>query len=74
MHHKRRYDNTFKVTAYFYGENISDREKETAQKLLKAMAVNFHSSINKIIFLNNPVNFQPHPLVTSKPPNTINKN
>ena len=53
MHHKRRYDNTFKITVYFYGENISDREKETAQKLLKAMAVNFHSSINKIIFLNN---------------------
>ena len=53
MHHKRRYDNTFKITVYFYGENISDREKETAQKLLKAMAVNLHSSINKIMFLKN---------------------
>ncbi len=53
MHHKRRYDNVIKISAYFYGEDISERERDTAVKLIKANAVNFDGKVDKIIFLNN---------------------
>lgn len=53
MHHKRRYDNTFKVIAYFYGDAISNKEKETARKLIKANSINYHAEVGKIVFLKN---------------------
>lgn len=53
MHHKKRYNNTFGITMYFYGEDITDKEKETAHKFLKAVAVDLHGRINKIVFLNS---------------------
>lgn len=53
MHHKKRYDNVYSITMYFYGENITATEKETAHKFLKAVAVDFHGSVNSITFLNN---------------------
>ena len=41
MHHKRRYDNVILLSAYYYGENITDAEKETARKILEANADNY---------------------------------
>lgn len=53
MHHKRRYDNHFKLTVYFYGEDITQKEKETAEKLVKANAVNFDCDIKRIFFVHD---------------------
>jgi multimeric flavodoxin WrbA len=39
-HHMNRYDNAITFTVYFYGK-VSDREKETARKLVAANGVNF---------------------------------
>jgi len=50
MHHKRRYDNIIKMSAYFYGDGISEKEKETANQLVHANAVNFHAELNSIRF------------------------
>ncbi|HWR18774.1 MAG TPA: flavodoxin family protein [Clostridia bacterium] len=50
LHHKRRYDNRLSLTAYFYGEDITDAEKETAQSLLKANALNFDAQVTKVLF------------------------
>lgn len=53
MHHKRRYDNKIKLTAYFYGEAVTATERETACKLIKANAVNYDGEADQIIFLKN---------------------
>ena len=53
MHHKRRYANKIKLTAYFYGNNLTEAEKETARKLVNANAVNYDGEVGQIIFLNN---------------------
>lgn len=53
MHHKRRYDNVIKLTAWFYGEDITSEEKETANNLLKANAINFDGFVERITFVNN---------------------
>lgn len=53
MHHQRRYANKIKLTAYFYGENITKAEKRTAQKLIKANAVNYDGEVGQIVFLEN---------------------
>ncbi len=50
MHHKRRYLNRIDLSAYFYGENITEAEKETAQSLLMANALNFDAQVDKILF------------------------
>jgi hypothetical protein len=38
------------LSAYFYGENITDAEKETAQSLLMANALNLNAKLNKVLF------------------------
>ncbi len=50
MHHKRRYDNVILLSAYYYGENITDAEKETARKILEANADNYDGSVKDIYF------------------------
>ncbi len=50
MHHKRRYKNTIMLSTYFYGENITDIEKETAGELLKANADNYDALVKGIYF------------------------
>ena len=40
-HHKRRYDNNIDLTVYFYGK-ITESEKETARKLIKANGINMY--------------------------------
>lgn len=50
MHHKRRYKNVISVSAYFYGENITDAEKELAKDLMQANADNYDGSVKSVNF------------------------
>lgn len=40
-HHRKRYKNHLQFSVYFYGENITAQEKETAKNLVKANCINF---------------------------------
>jgi hypothetical protein len=53
MHHRRRYDNHFKLKVCFYGENITDQEKQTAEKLIQANAINLDCSAEKVTFVQD---------------------
>lgn len=50
MHHKRRYQNVIELSAYFYGEHITDREKETARTVMEANADNYDGLVKKVDF------------------------
>lgn len=50
MHHKRRYKNIISLSAYFYGDDITDSEKITAQNLLEANALNYDGEVKCICF------------------------
>ncbi|MDR1835725.1 MAG: flavodoxin family protein [Fusobacteriaceae bacterium] len=53
MHHKDRYNNRFSLKVLFYGENVTEAEKETAEKLVRANAVNFSCSDADVKFFKN---------------------
>lgn len=53
MHHRRRYDNHIDLKVWFYGDNITDHEKKTAEKLVQANAINLDCIVKKIAFLKN---------------------
>lgn len=53
LHHRRRYDNHIDLSVYFYGENITEKEKTTAEKLVKANAINLMCNIKNVAFLEN---------------------
>ena len=53
LHHKRRYDNVIKVTAYFYGEDITEAEKETARRFVAANAVNYDGVLGEVKFFKS---------------------
>lgn len=44
MHHQERYHNTFDLHVYFYGEDISAAEKQTAEKLVERNSLNINAS------------------------------
>lgn len=50
MHHKRRYSNIISLSAYFYGESMTDSEKETATHYIKANAVNYDGVVKNVSF------------------------
>lgn len=52
MHHKRRYKNVISLSAYFYGENITDDEKETARNIMQANADNYDGLVKNVRFYN----------------------
>lgn len=53
MHHRRRYDNNIDLQVWFYGENITEKEKLTAEKLVKANSINLDCNVSKITFIRN---------------------
>lgn len=53
MHHKRRYGNVIQLSAYYYGENITDTEKETARKILEANADNYDGKVKNVYFYHS---------------------
>lgn len=50
IHHKIRYKNRFNLKVYFYGENITEEEKDTAKKLIKANKLNINFDKHDILF------------------------
>jgi multimeric flavodoxin WrbA len=42
-HHKSRYDKRIKFTVYFYGDDITEQEKETLKKLVVANGINMNA-------------------------------
>ena len=53
MHHRARYDNHFDLKVWFYGENITEQEKHTAEKLIKANAINLNCSSHRLTFVQD---------------------
>lgn len=53
MHHRRRYKNHIDMRVWFYGENITEKEKQTAQKLVKANSINFDCDIRSVSFMRS---------------------
>ena len=53
MHHRQRYKRDFDLKVIFYGNDITPKEKETAEKLVKANAVNFYSTVESVTFLDS---------------------
>lgn len=53
MHHKRRYKNIIAISAYFYGENMTEMEKETARNIIEANADNFDGGVKNVCFYNS---------------------
>lgn len=45
MHHKNRYEKVISMKAYFYGEDLSEKERQTAVSLVAANAVNFSGAV-----------------------------
>jgi len=50
MHHKRRYDNVINISVYFYGTEITEKEKDTAISLVDANAVNLDAKVGGVYF------------------------
>jgi multimeric flavodoxin WrbA len=53
MHHKRRYDNHFDLKVWFYGDDITEKEKQTAEKLIRANGINLDCCIQKVTFVKD---------------------
>lgn len=53
MHHRRRYKNHIDMSVWFYGENITEKEKQTGEKLVKANSINLDCHISSISFVNS---------------------
>lgn len=49
-HHKMRYSNKIALTAYFYGEHVSEREQKTAKALVIANGINLGTSESNTFF------------------------
>jgi len=53
MHHRRRYKNHMDMRVWFYGENITEKEKQTSKKLVKANSINLDCHVSSISFVNS---------------------
>ncbi|WP_019910912.1 flavodoxin family protein [Paenibacillus sp. HW567] len=51
-HHQQRYKRQFKFTVHFYGEGITETERQTAQALIRANAMNLDVSEYSVSFHN----------------------
>ena len=53
MHHRRRYKNHIDMKVWFYGEKITEKEKQTAEKLVKANSINLYCDVRRISFIHS---------------------
>lgn len=53
MHHRMRYKNHVDMRVWFYGENITEKEKETAQNLVKANSINLNFNVSSVTFIHS---------------------
>lgn len=52
IHHKSRYDNTIKLSTYFYGE-ITQKDKNCVHNLVKANSINLNSKSYEVNYVHN---------------------
>ncbi len=52
-HHRQRYKKDLLLSVYFYGKNISKKEAEIAESLVKANSINFYVSKYNVSFLDS---------------------
>lgn len=52
-HHRLRYDRSFKLKVWFYGDSITEKEKATAKRLVHANALNMGCTVDQITFLED---------------------
>lgn len=52
IHHESRYDKKLKFRTYFYGD-ISDEDKKSLEKLVKANCINLNGSSYEINYIND---------------------
>lgn len=52
-HHKPRYQKSFRLCVYFYGEHITQSEKDTAKRLVGRNSINFNVSEHEVTFLKS---------------------
>ncbi|MDR0879124.1 MAG: hypothetical protein LBN09_00295 [Clostridioides sp.] len=50
IHHQPRYENRLDLTVHFYGDDMEEREKETAKQLVIANAVNLYANVKDVNF------------------------
>ena len=55
MHHGERYHNDLTISALFYGD-MSEEEKQTAENLVKANAVNINAALGRVHFVEGTEN------------------
>lgn len=53
MHHKSRYQHHLVMKVWLYGENITNEEKQTAEELIKANAINLDCSCSGVNIVND---------------------
>lgn len=53
MHHKRRYKNIISLSAYFYGDGITQAERDTAEKIVRANADNYDGRVKAVRFFGS---------------------
>lgn len=58
MHHRSRYMNQIDMKVWFYGENITKQEKQTAEKLVKANAINLNCCTHEVRFVEGISEFE----------------
>ncbi|HHV32444.1 MAG: flavodoxin family protein [Ruminococcaceae bacterium] len=58
MHHRRRYENHFDLSVFFYGSNITEQEKRTAEDFVHANALNFDCQLKEIKFASTADSFR----------------
>lgn len=51
MHHKRRYDHEIMLKVWFYGDDITSNERQTAEKLVKANSINLACKSFKVNYV-----------------------
>ncbi|MDD3429880.1 MAG: flavodoxin family protein [Oscillospiraceae bacterium] len=55
LHHKQRYKNNPEIKVIFYnGDEMSEKEREQAENLISAVALNFHSEKHQVVFAGCP--------------------
>lgn len=52
MHHKSRYRNQLALTSIFYGDDITEAERDMARKLAKANALNMNGKVKSVLFVS----------------------
>lgn len=52
-HHKPRYKKSFQLYVYFYGEHLTQAERDTAKNMVDRNSINFNVSKHSVTFLKS---------------------